>query len=328
MSKVAICIPTYNDEGGVSRLLHSIKEQTFTDFEIIITDDTRDDRVKCALEPFLTDMSETDEDCVQGMLKLKNETDICVRYYHNKEQLGPAPNWNKAISGVDSEYIKIMHQDDWFSFEDSLNEYVKMLDEDKDALLAFSGSRQVSIKSDDPTDVSSFYDRAITDEQFKELKDDPRKIYINQYIGAPSAVIYRNNGYLFDPPLRWLVDADFYIGILKDNGRMVYTKKPLVSIGVSEGQMTNSCAENPEVNIREYTHLFKKYDLGSEPGCRKKFIDKVVYFKGTFDDVKDCGISKEEFRESYMQRKKYLRNFYFHLILRKLHFEKGSGTDK
>ena len=34
MSKVSICIPAYNNGEGVKRLLSSIKEQSYTDYEI------------------------------------------------------------------------------------------------------------------------------------------------------------------------------------------------------------------------------------------------------------------------------------------------------
>lgn len=40
MCKVSICIPAYGNPEGIRRLLDSIAGQTYTDFEIIITDDS------------------------------------------------------------------------------------------------------------------------------------------------------------------------------------------------------------------------------------------------------------------------------------------------
>ena len=42
-------------------------------------------------------------------------------------------------------YIKIMFSDDWFTFSDSLGKLVELLDKNPNAVLAFSGSRQVML---------------------------------------------------------------------------------------------------------------------------------------------------------------------------------------
>ena len=41
MPKVSICIPAYKDREGLKRLLKSIEKQSFTDYEVIISDDVR-----------------------------------------------------------------------------------------------------------------------------------------------------------------------------------------------------------------------------------------------------------------------------------------------
>ena len=49
---VSICIPTYQDVEGVTRLLKSIEIQSSRDFEVIITDDTRDDCIRNIVAQF------------------------------------------------------------------------------------------------------------------------------------------------------------------------------------------------------------------------------------------------------------------------------------
>jgi len=46
MMKVSICIPAYNNEPSVRRLLESIERQNFKDYEVIITDDSVTDGIK------------------------------------------------------------------------------------------------------------------------------------------------------------------------------------------------------------------------------------------------------------------------------------------
>ena len=76
-----------------------------------------------------------------GLKKLAEEKSY-VKYYKNPQCLGAAANWNAAISKARGEYIKIMHHDDWFTDENSLREFVNMLEEHPEACLGFSGSRQ------------------------------------------------------------------------------------------------------------------------------------------------------------------------------------------
>ncbi|SCY54744.1 Glycosyl transferase family 2 [Lachnospiraceae bacterium XBB2008] len=298
LALVSICIPAYKDVHGIKRLLDSIASSDYTDVEIILTDDTPDDSVERTVrEHTLADR---------------------VSYHHNDTALGPAGNWNRALDLAQGEYIKIMHQDDWFTFPDSLSRFVGMLDSDPEAVLAYCGSRQVTIKPDDPEDLSDFFDRCISDENRALIDRDFRALYIGQYIGAPSAVIHRRSELRFDPNLKWLIDADFYMGLLKDGGRMVCSQDPLVSIGVSDSQLTNDCVDSSEVNIREYKYVFNKFDLKNFREYRDRLIDICVRYKGKYEDIADCGITREEYKPILKAYRRELSEFYRHLIIRKM----------
>ena len=45
MVKVSICVPAYKNPVGVERLLESVKVQSFTDYEVVVTDDSPDGSV-------------------------------------------------------------------------------------------------------------------------------------------------------------------------------------------------------------------------------------------------------------------------------------------
>ena len=49
MPKVSICIPAYENAEGIQKLLRSIEEQTYTDFEVIVSDDSRTGAVEQAV---------------------------------------------------------------------------------------------------------------------------------------------------------------------------------------------------------------------------------------------------------------------------------------
>ena len=52
MVKVSICIPTYKEADLLKKVLYSIQQQVFTDYEVIISDDTQDDAIKIVLTQF------------------------------------------------------------------------------------------------------------------------------------------------------------------------------------------------------------------------------------------------------------------------------------
>ena len=52
MPKVSICIPAYNQVAYLQRTIDSVLAQTFTDYEIIITDDSDNKLVKDFVEQY------------------------------------------------------------------------------------------------------------------------------------------------------------------------------------------------------------------------------------------------------------------------------------
>lgn len=296
MAQVSICIPAYKDVTGIRRLLGSIYDSEYTDYEVIITDDTKGDGIGSLLEDF----------------------ELPIRYEHNETTLGPAGNWNKAISLATSPYIKIMHQDDWFTHSLCLGRFVDMLNSDREASLAFCGTRQVNLRKDDPEDLSDFYDRSITGVQRSLIHEDYRNLFLGGFIASPSAVIFRRNDVRFDPKLKWLLDSDFYMRVLAQNPNFVCDSSPLVCIGISRNQLSHSLAADKDLNIFEHKYLFKKFNLQETESYRDKLIDVCVSYNGRYSDISDLGITKEEYQSVYRIFKKRKRDYRKNLVLRKL----------
>lgn len=112
--KVSICIPTYNNAEEVERLLQSISVQEYKDYEVNISDDSTNN----AIEQLVAQYPH-------------------IHYIHNQKPYGHIFNWNKAIQMAQGEYIKIMFSDDWFTEPNSLGEFVKLLEANPKAMLAF-----------------------------------------------------------------------------------------------------------------------------------------------------------------------------------------------
>lgn len=246
-SKVSICIPVYNNPDGLDKLLRSIENQDYRDFEVIVSDDSAND------------------ECKDIALSYNNDFDL--NYIKHVATGKPGDNWNSSLSKANGDYIKMMFHDDWFTDDKSLGKYVEMLD-NSDAAFAFSGSMQVA--------EDWRYKRHIKNEDLSFISKDIRNLYVGNVIGAPSATIARNKGITFDRKLRWLIDMDFYLSAMKDEpAAFANTNEPLVSIGISDSQLTNYCKKHPGIVRREYLYIARKHKLLGNPEYKKYLISQI-----------------------------------------------------
>ena len=265
---ISILIPAYENAAGIIRALISILRQDYQNFEVIISDDSVSDSVSDAFFSFL---------------QFYNITEKKYKYTKRETKDDVIGNWNKLFEISTGNVIKILHHDDWFSYDNSLSNMTKLLCDDK--LFAFCGTWQVEINSklesqeylyrwaeinnNNMHDIfrdGKRYVRHIQHEKLKHIRDDWRQIYFGNYIGGPSATIFKRDildryQIRFDKNLMWLSDVDFYMDIMSKNIRWQYEDKPLISIGVSNRQITQDFINSYEKQKREYDYLFEKYGL-------------------------------------------------------------------
>lgn len=252
MPKVSICIPAFEQPELLRRTLHSIFDQTYTDFEIILTDDSRNDGI-------------------EKMLK-DNAWKEKVHYIKNATQLGSPENWNEAIRHANGQYIKIMHHDDWFSSPDSLKKYVLLLDTNSQADFAFSATLIIN-QSTQATSVncpdSMWLDK---------LKKNPAILFFANFIGAPSACIFRKDKRItFDKNIRYVVDIDFYIRKLTTNPQFVFCAETLISNTSGFEHQVTQASQDAATQIGEYAYLYNK--------IRKQFLptkEHLLFFRQLF----------------------------------------------
>ncbi len=289
--KVSICIPTYNNAAEVKQLVESIREQTYTNIEVNITDDSTDMQIEELMAQYADDR---------------------IRYVHNKQKLGHIYNWNAAIRMATGQYIKIMFSDDWFTYADSLERYVRLLEEQPEADFAFSSSMQVS--------DSSSYERKISEEFITSLTSDYTRIFRGNQAGAPSGTIYRNNGILFDEKSNWASDLELYLHLLSVNPRFAYTHDPLISIGLHGEQYTHMFSEKDDRIFYDYLFLYEKYRLQENQECRQFFFDEyIMKFDKGMKMAMRCGHTPLEYwrgRIPYLWQNKVVD--YWKALVRKL----------
>lgn len=234
MPKVSICIPTYKQVEYLRKTLDSVLSQNFHDYELIVSDDSKDDSVEKLLQEF----------DFKGKLK----------YFKNTVALGSPANWNHAMKHANGEYIKILHHDDFFTSENSLIKFVQLLDENPNTSFAFSST---------VIDLVLLKTKKIhrcSHRQFAKMIRQPDRLFFSNYIGAPSATIIRKNSLLrFDESLKWLVDVDWYMQMIYQNPNVIFSKEPLIcTIHGGEGQVTQSVYSDKKIQVREHAYLFDK----------------------------------------------------------------------
>jgi hypothetical protein len=110
------------------------------------------------------------------------------------------------------------------------------------------------------------------------IKNNPLLLMTGNTIGAPSVTFFKKNTELFDEKIKWLVDLDFYIRMIKINPNFVFINKPLVCVSVdADHQITNSC-KNKNVEFTEWFYIYNKYKKGEKFTWREIiYLLKLVY---------------------------------------------------
>lgn len=92
--KVSVIIPTFNSSNTIQRLIHSLLNQDFKDFEIVFIDDASSDNT------------------IDTIKKTLENTDLKYQILKNKINKGPGYSRNKGIEASKGRYIIFIDSDD------------------------------------------------------------------------------------------------------------------------------------------------------------------------------------------------------------------------
>lgn len=233
---ISICIPTYNSGDKLVRLLDSIKIQTFTSYEIIISDDSNNNGVKDIIDQQFSDMN--------------------IQYYHNDVALGTPNNWNNALTKTKGDWIKLMHHDDWMLDENTLQVFVDHISKNPKAKLIFCAFKNIN------TDNNTSFIGACSKLDILLLKLNYLNLYKN-FIGNPSCTLLSSElkPFEYDKRIKWLIDLDFYTWYFRREKYFTYINKPLIAFRIHSSQVTAQSQRNPAVEIPESFLLYDKYGI-------------------------------------------------------------------
>jgi len=178
---ISIAIPTYESDGRGAEFIEfqfkKFLQQTYKDFEVVISDHSQDDEIE------------------KACLDFKDRLEI--KYLRNEKARGKsASNVNNAMRHCKGEIIKIIFQDDFLRDEFSLEKIYK----------SFGAETKWLITScEHSADGEIFYRR------FTPRYHD--KIHLGENtVSSPSVLSIRNDEdkIFFDDNLIWLMDVEYY----------------------------------------------------------------------------------------------------------------------
>ncbi len=236
---VSICIPTYNGEAFLEEALDSVLEQTYENYEVIISDDASKDNTIQLVEQFK-------ERCVKPVFVFEHEPS------------GIGANWNHSVNKANGEYIKFLFQDDTLE-PDCLEKMIQpFMDNESVGLVACQ--RKFILEEEDAESrdwIASYsnlqkefpprYGQVIGGKEvlkrFDLLKDPKNKI------GEPTAVLFKKSMLEavgnFNETLKQALDYECWYRMLKKCD-MIFLDEALISFRLHAQQAT---AQNKKSTI-------------------------------------------------------------------------------
>jgi glycosyltransferase involved in cell wall biosynthesis len=246
---ISICIPTYKRAGLFQKLLDSILIQTYRDTEILVNDNSPDDSIEAVVKAY------------SGKLT--------ISYVRNEPPLSAVDNCRAVVRRAAGEWIKIMHDDDWFAAPDALRLFADAAVYcGKDFI--FCASNQVYLES------GKMEEEHLTLQKKAMLEDSVLSLFYGNVIGHPSVVMHKKDASIeYDPQFNWVLDIDFYLRYIQAHNGYYYIPGKLVNIGKNELQESNKYYKNPLVEIPEYFALLAKYEPGLH--LRNMYVFHLVW---------------------------------------------------
>lgn len=237
---VSICIPTYNGSDYIKKTLDSVFSQSYSDIEVIITDDGSTD----------------------GTLDvIKEYSDSRIHVYKNENNRGLPGNWNEAVSHAHGEFVKVLCQDDLL-FPDALKLQVQSL-QNTDASCVIGNS--LVINRDDETVMKR--ERFKKDAVISGVKFARKSMLGRNIYSEPPNLLYRTELFYkyggYDETLKYTPDWDFALRISLE-GKISCLSSNIMSFRISDGSETTNLSKNRMKELINDTDRFYDKHKSSE----------------------------------------------------------------
>lgn len=229
MEKIDILLATYNGEKYVREQIESILNQTYTNFNLLISDDVSKDNTV-------------------SILKEYEQKDSRVKVFVQEKNLGYIRNFEFLLKNITSKYYMLSDQDDFWLPEKVEKSYKKISEENLD--LAFCDLEVVNEKLE--TIYPSFWKYLKIDNKVKY--DDYRTEYL--YNCATGCTIIARNKFMDKilpvPYKSEYMPHDYWIAlVVAVNGKIGHIDDKLIKYRQHS---------NNQIGTEKTSHKFKKFE--------------------------------------------------------------------
>jgi glycosyltransferase involved in cell wall biosynthesis len=225
--KASIAIPCYEMGGWSDSFLRYsldiLKNQTFKDFEIVVSDHSIDDKIKNLCSQY---------------------KDLDIKYIRNENKRGSSSaNINNCILNSSGKLIKVLCQDDYLYGDDAIDKTVRSF--------SYGGKWFVGsyYHTRNRHDLINLHIPKINDSTFLENN-----------IGTHSCLtILNEEPILFDENLLWFMDCEYYHRLFLRYGFPEILEDPTVVQFLWTGQVTNTLINQKLVDT-EVEYIKQKYE--------------------------------------------------------------------
>ena len=232
ISEILVFVPTYNSEKYLRQCLDSVLQQTFQDWQCVISDDASTDKsVEIARE--------------------YEKIDSRFKVLTHEQNVGAANNWNRAKENNNSFATKILCADDYL-FKDALKEQLDILQRNQTSIvfseryIVFPSGRKLHPRLPKYASNISF--------------SDAFKFYVNlgrNIFGEPVTALFRTDLFVksegFYPKFEYSLDTSGYMAIAR--GHDVTFDDSIVGVfRVSKSQWSH------KLKGKQFAHVFDFID--------------------------------------------------------------------
>lgn len=232
MKKLAVLIPTYNSAQYLKESIDSILNQTYSNFDVYVYDDSSTDNSKEIIESY---------------------ADRRVFYKKNDQNLGISKTLNKGLEELLSQYqfIARMDADDW-AFPERFQQQIDFLEKNESVMLCGTQGFWLKNISENPSSGWEY-----------PINNNYLKLYL--LFGASfghSSIILRSNFFIFnnlkyDENIKTCEDWDLWIRV-SEKGEVYNLPDFLMKYRIVQTSNHRS-AENKNIHLKERAVIISNY---------------------------------------------------------------------
>ena len=211
MKTFSIVIPCYNNLALLQKALTSVLKQEGIDYDIIITDDSKDNNLE------------------QYIKSLGNED---IRYFRHQQGAGAADNWNYGLQKATGNYVVLMHHDEEMTHDDYLKQVSQHMLSGMDVVIS-----QVDVIVNGHPKRQSLLCRWIK----TFVCNHPACLFLLNVIGPCACLTVRREHLQdFNTKLRWFIDVEWYYRMLHGKRFIFDPSLSVCSHHGHQGQITQN----------------------------------------------------------------------------------------